>query len=293
MKMSYTYWILAVWFVFTFNLTFASEVEEGLFYKKKDVSFEELPQDIKEYLAKKYPDAVVEKQKLVESLFYEIKLIKQQKKFEIKVAPNAQVLNICENIFIDQVSPLALESLHKTYPRAILREIEKIFSHGETVYEVDLSLANKELELCLDNNGVILASFMFDEKEKRILVNELPLKVKNSIAKSFVKYEIKKVEFESQEGKKTYEVVLVSPEKAGKMDVKYTGNGDLLEKEEILPLEKLPQAIQIFLQEKYPNAKIKKQEMVQEFTYEIIIKSERETLEIRIDAGGNIVSPIK
>ena len=124
---------------------------------------------------------------------------------------------------------------------------------------------------------------------------DLPKVVALAVKTKYPKGEMTKAFKEEENGKTTYEVVVEIEGK--KLDVAISAMGKILEVEETIAAEKLPEAVVSAIKAKYPLAKIKKAEQISKFEedeeeklFEIILSSEgKADVEVKVSPKGKIL----
>ena len=141
---------------------------------------------------------------------------------------------------------------------------------------------------------VTAAASVFADDEP-IKVADLPKAVAAAVKAKYPKGEMTKALKEEEHGKTTYEVVVEIEGK--KLDVAISAMGKILEVEETIAAEKLPEAVVSAIKAKYPLAKIKKAEQISKFEedeeeklFEIILSSEgKADVEVKVSPKGKIL----
>jgi len=146
--------------------------------------------------------------------------------------------------------------------------------------------------------GLVLTRGSVQADEETIPLDKLPKSVAAAVKKRFPKAEWIAAAKET-DGKKTeYEVILKN--EGQKIDVTLTPEGMILQMEKEISAKDLPKAVTKTLKKSYPKAVFKR---VEEFItvkdgketlefYEVLLGIEKKTVEVKVDSGGKIISPL-
>ena len=128
--------------------------------------------------------------------------------------------------------------------------------------------------------------------EKELSEDKVPKAVLEAFAKEYPT--VKKREFEKEmfEGKTVYEVEYKDNGK--EYEVLYTADGILLQKEEEIDVNTLPEAVIGAIKKAHPKAEIKEAEKLMKADgtvtgYEVEVKTGKKKLELELDAAGKIL----
>jgi hypothetical protein len=131
-----------------------------------------------------------------------------------------------KKIAIDDLPKAVVKAARKAFPEAKIVGASKETEDGETIYEVEMKLDGKSIDLSIDDEGEIEAV------EKEIEVEDLPRAVINAARKKFPEGKIAKVEEVSDEDDVVvYELIIET--KGGKSrEVVFSPNGKIKEGED-------------------------------------------------------------
>jgi len=126
--------------------------------------------------------------------------------------------------------------------------------------------------------------------------NQVPKAVLEAFAKAYPNAEDLKFEKESFEGKKAYEVEYKDNGK--EYEVMYSTDGVLVQKEEAIDVNLLPETVTHAIKKEHPKAKIEEAEKLMKpdgtlTGYEVEIKAGKKKLELEVDATGKILKTEK
>jgi uncharacterized membrane protein YkoI len=142
------------------------------------------------------------------------------------VALASPVLADEKKVEIEDLPKVVLRSAQKAFPEAQVVGASKETEDGETIYEVEMKLDGKSIDLEIDDEGEI------ESIEKEIDAEDLPKAVTKAVAKFFPKSKIAKVEEVSDEDDMVvYELTLTVDGKE-KTEVVFSPNGKMLEDED-------------------------------------------------------------
>lgn len=128
-------------------------------------------------------------------------------------------------------------------------------------------------------------------REMKISRKQVPASVLNSFKSTYPKAKIKGTNIETKEGVAYYEIE--SKEGKTKRDVLYSKDGKVMEIEEMISADQLPQQVMEALTKNYSNAKVKSIEKnIQGVvtTYEVILQNGKKKTEIVFSADGKITN---
>ncbi len=130
-----------------------------------------------------------------------------------------------KKIDVDDLPKAVLKAAKKAYPEAKIVGASKETEEGETIYEVEMKLDGKSIDLEIDDEGEI------ESVEKEIEVGDLPKAVIKAAAKKFPKGKIEKVEEVTDEDDVVvYELAIAA--KGETIEVVMSPNGKILKGED-------------------------------------------------------------
>ena len=122
---------------------------------------------------------------------------------------------------------------------------------------------------------------------KKIKRSEVPEAVMSAFAGRYPKASVRNFLREKQDGKTVFEIE--SLDGVVKRDVSFAADGTVLEVEQSIAADALPEPVKQSLQAKHPKAKIKAAEKAirgADVAYELVLKQGRRTLEVVLDPSG-------
>lgn len=137
-----------------------------------------------------------------------------------------------------------------------------------------------------------LLTFPLCPAAKDVSKKQVPQPVLDAFEKAYPNAKDMEYEEEQRDGKTYYEVEYQENKK--RYDVLYTPDGALIEKEEELALNEVPEAIIQAVKKEYPNGKFKETEKVMDAQgnvtgYEIEVKEGEKEWDIYTDVNGKII----
>jgi uncharacterized membrane protein YkoI len=129
--------------------------------KEKKLTEQQVPKNVQEAFQKLTPDAkdVKYKEEVTDGkAFFEIEFKQKSKELEALYSAEGLLIKKEEEIKITELPALIIQVIGKHYPKALLKEAEKILKPDEAVggYEVEIEDGKKEVKLELDNSGKVL-----------------------------------------------------------------------------------------------------------------------------------------
>lgn len=127
-------------------------------------------------------------------------------------------------------------------------------------------------------------------KEETIPIKKLPEAVLNAFNGSFPNAKIKTASKEEKDGQVVYEIESIDGKQ--NRDLLYAADGTVLENEEEIKFDELPEQIRQTIEEKYPNAEIEKCEKISKgsvIEFEIGLEIGETEHEILLDSKGNVI----
>ena len=126
-----------------------------------------------------------------------------------------------KKIPIDDLPKAVLKAAKKAFPEAKIVGASKETEDGETIYEVEMKLDGKSIDLAIDDEGEI------EEIEKEIEVEDLPRAVIKAARKKFPEGKIAKVEEVSDEDDHVVYELTIETKKDKSVEVVFSPNGKI------------------------------------------------------------------
>jgi hypothetical protein len=126
-----------------------------------------------------------------------------------------------EKVSVDKLPAAVTKALKRKFPKAEIEKATKEVEDGNTVYEVELEIKDRSVDVSLKADGTIL------EIEREVPADELPEAVRKKLAASYPKAKIEKAEevTKGEDGPVRYEVAITT-------EVVLTANGKIVQAEE-------------------------------------------------------------
>jgi hypothetical protein len=136
-----------------------------------------------------------------------------------------------EKVSVDKLPAAVKKALMRKFPKAEIEKATKEVEDGNTVYEVELEIKDRSVDVSLKADGTIL------EIEREVPADELPKAVRKKLAARYPKAKIEKAEEVSkgEDGPVRYEVAITT-------EVVLTAKGKIVQAEEEAEDEKKPTA---------------------------------------------------
>jgi Putative beta-lactamase-inhibitor-like, PepSY-like len=136
-----------------------------------------------------------------------------------------------EKVSVDKLPAAIKKALMRKFPKAEIEKATKEVEDGNTVYEVELEIKDRSVDVSLKADGTIL------EIEREVPADELPKAVRKKLAARYPKAKIEKAEevTKGEDGPVRYEVAITT-------EVVLTANGKIVQAEEDAEDEKKPTA---------------------------------------------------
>lgn len=136
----------------------------GAGFKDEKIPLADVPQAARDAINERFPGAAiserVEKETKKYGVFYEFDLIKDGKKIEAEVSAEGKFREIETKLLPSDLPKAVADAVAKRFPDAKVRKAEEeIKFRGERevkIYEVDIVVDGKKLEVKLDPEGKIL-----------------------------------------------------------------------------------------------------------------------------------------
>jgi len=191
----------------------------------------------------------IEKETRKGKVVYEAEFVVRGKEIEIEVAPNGTLLSreveddddddeAEEEVTIKQVPAAVRATILKVLKEAKgakIEEIEKETRKGKVVYEAELVVGGKEIEIRVDPAGKLLSREVEDddddddEGEEEVTIKQVPAAVRATILKEAKGAKIEEIEKETRKGKTVYEAEFVVGGK--EIEIRVDSTGKLLSRE--------------------------------------------------------------
>jgi hypothetical protein len=159
-------WLVAASFLVG-SIAMAASAGEGHEGKKKGQE-PGVPSSILAAFTQIYPHAQVKKVEAENKdgvMSYEIKAIENGVTREIVMSENGTVTLVQENVDIKALPPAISSALASAYPKAKIKEAEKITQNGVVQYSVEFEAGETNTEAMLDASGKIISTKDISEKE--------------------------------------------------------------------------------------------------------------------------------
>ena len=130
---------------------------------EKELSKQQVPKAVLEAFEKAYPnakDVEFEKETIEGKAVYEVEFKENDREYEILYDSTGVILQIEEALDVKALPESIVQAISKAYPKATIEDAEKVMKPDGTVtvYEVEIKMEGKKLELELDASGKILKS---------------------------------------------------------------------------------------------------------------------------------------
>lgn len=151
-----------------------------------------------------------------------------------------------EEVSIDQVPAAVKATILKEAKGGTLQEIERETKGGKTVYEAEVIIQGKEIEIKIAPDGTVIGREVEDEgqeeeEEEVISLEQVPAAARKALMKHAGGAKITEVEREKEHGVVLYEAEW---EAGGReREAKVTADGDLIELEEVVGANEVPAAV--------------------------------------------------
>lgn len=141
----------------------------------------------------------------------------------------------------------------------------------------------------------LLAAFTLTAGDSKPMAKkDLPAPVLAAFEKAYPTAKLKECSSEQKDGKTCYE--LESKDGKTKRDLIYAADGSVMEIEERIAPDSLPETVKKVLADQYPKAAVKKAEKLTkgiEISYEVVVKDGKKKLELVFDAEGKLTAKAK
>ena len=162
-----------------------------------------------------------------------------------------------EEVTLDQVPAAVKATILREAAGGRITEIERETKDGKTAYEAEFMLDGKEIEIKVAPDGTLLHREVEGEgdDEDDLTIDQVPQPARGALLKLAGGAKIIKAERENERGILVYEAEWVV--NGTKHEAAVTTDGALIETEEIVPLERLPEAVRAAIAKHFPaNAEL-------------------------------------
>lgn len=138
---------------------------------------------------------------------------------------------------------------------------------------------------------LVFSAFFFNSSGEKIKQSQVPPAVIDSFTQNYPNAEIEKTSKETKNDTTYYEIE--SKLGKGNLDVLYDSLGNAIEIEQAINEDSIPAKVKNALNQKYPDAEIKKVEKLTkngQVSYEIQLDTKQGEKEITVDKNGNITT---
>jgi hypothetical protein len=197
-----------------------------------------------------------------------------------------------KGVSLSQVPPAVKAAIEKLAAGGAIEEIVQEMEEGQTIYEAVIVQNGKKTEYELSSAGELIDEEANEneaeeeEGEKEVKLSEVPEAVQAAFRKAVGANPIPKVEQETEDEVSTYEAEFEAD--GVKQSVKCASSGDVMELEKEINIQALPVAVIEGLREEYPQATLESAESVQVFFYEVELKENGKTFEVKVLASGDV-----
>jgi hypothetical protein len=157
--------ILVAAFFMVGSIGMACYAHEGHEGKKKGEE-SGVPSSILAAFTQIYPHAQVKKmegEKKDGVMTYEIKAIENGVTREIVMSENGTVTSVKENVDVKALPPAISSAITSAYPKAKIKEAEKVTQNGVAQYSVEFEVGETNTEVMIDEGGRIVSTKNIEE----------------------------------------------------------------------------------------------------------------------------------
>ncbi len=155
-----------------------------------------------------------------------------------------------QEVSIDQVPAAVKATILKEAEGGRIKEVERETKHGRTIYEAEIIIDGKEVEIKVALDGTLLKKEAEDEEgddededeDEALPVEQVPAAARDALLELSGKAEIMKFERESEHGVVLYQAEWMTDGR--KHEATVTAEGGLIELEEEVPAADVPAAVQ-------------------------------------------------
>lgn len=197
-----------------------------------------------------------------------------------------------KEVSISQVPPEVKAAIEKLAAGGTIEKIVQEMEEGQTIYEAVIVKDGKKKEFELSSAGELIDEEESEneaeeeESEKEMKLSEVPDAVQAAFRKAAGATPLLKIEQETDDGVSTYEAEFETD--GVKQSIKCAVSGDVMELEKEVNVRALPMAAIEGLREEYPEATLESAESVQVFFYEVELKENGKTFEVKVFASGDV-----
>jgi len=196
-----------------------------------------------------------------------------------------------EEVSLDQVPAAVKATILKEAGGGTIKEIERETKNGKTVYEAEVIIDGKEIEIKVASDGTLLgkkAENEEDEEEEKVSLDQVPEPARKALLKLAGEGKITEVERENKHGVVLYEAEWKVNGREHEATV--TAEGDLVElaEEDLAPAD-VPGAVKRAAAKIFPNAAALEYEKKMFVMYEVEGKVKGKKRELLISPTGKIV----
>jgi len=197
-----------------------------------------------------------------------------------------------QEVAISQVPAAVRATLLKAAEGGTIKEIERETKNGTTVYEAEVLLHGKEVEIKVAADGTLLGKEVENEGDEEEDEDEVPIsRIPQAARAALLKYAggapLKEVEREKENGVELYSAEWKA--NGREHEAKVTADGVLVELEEKVPAGAVPAAVRSAATKLFPNgAKVKFQKKTI-VLYEVEAKVAGKEREVLISPTGKVL----
>ncbi|MBN1345496.1 MAG: PepSY-like domain-containing protein [Phycisphaerae bacterium] len=193
-----------------------------------------------------------------------------------------------EKVSLDQVPPAVKATILKEAQGGTIQEIERETKKGKTVYEAEVMIGGKEVEIKVAPDGTLIKKEIEGEEEEEVIsLDQVPEAARNALLKHAGGAKIIKVEREKEHGAVVYEAEW---EVGGlKHEAEVTADGDLMELEEKVGAEDVPAAVRKAAEKRFPAGSKVEYEKKTITLYEIKAEVNGKKREVLLTPAGKAV----
>ena len=206
-----------------------------------------------------------------------------------------------EEVSLDQVPDAVRATLLKQAGGAKIVEIEMEEEDGQVVYEAEVIIDGREVDLLVSPTGEFLGTESDDdedgdhdgdddgreEEEDTVQWNQLPQAVQGALSQTLPGVTFDELTREVEDGFVAYEASYTAS--GAECSVKLTEDGSIVEMEEEISAADLPADVAAAVANEFPGASIEEAELVHVTLYELEISANGKTREVKVLANGSIL----
>lgn len=203
-----------------------------------------------------------------------------------------------EEVSLQEVPDAVRATIEKHAGQGEIVEVEREIEDGQVVYEAEVVVDGKELELMISAAGQLLSTGAEeedddededgeDEDEESVTREQLPRAVQDALSKALPDAQIGELTREAEDGFVVYEAGYEA--NGAEHEAKLTEGGQIIETEERIAPSALPPAVMVRIQASFPDAEIEEAELVTATFYEIELEAGGKEHEIKIFANGQVI----